>query len=190
LELEHVRASHGAVRLEPLDESHRAGLAAAARDPTLWAWWPRGDMGADFDTHFEWQKEENAAGRWLLHTVFEGDAIVGQTCYLNFRPEHASVEIGGTWYARGAQGSRVNPACKLMMLGHAFISGAERVELKTDALNAASRAAMLKMGATFEGVHRHHMRRVDGTWRDTAWYSVLYEEWPNVRADLEARLAL
>jgi RimJ/RimL family protein N-acetyltransferase len=77
----------------------------------------------------------------------------------------------------------------LLLLGHAFASGAERVELKTDALNARSRAAMLKLGCAFEGVHRHHMRRPDGSWRDTAWFSILREEWPGVRTRLEARLA-
>jgi N-acetyltransferase len=83
----------------------------------------------------------------------------------------------------------VNPACKLLMFRHAFDCGAERVELKTDALNERSRAAILKLGAQFEGVHRRHMRRRDGTLRDTAWYSVLREEWPDVKARLEARLA-
>jgi RimJ/RimL family protein N-acetyltransferase len=115
--------------------------------------------------------------------------LVGQSCYLNPRPRDAGVEIGSTWYAGSAQGTFVNPAAKLLLIGHAFACGAERVELKTDALNARSRAAMLKMGATFEGIHRRHMRRADGTLRDTAWFSVLREEWPEVKAGLEARLA-
>ena len=83
----------------------------------------------------------------------------------------------------------MNPTAKLLLLGHAFARGAERVELKTDALNDHSRAAILKLGAKFEGIHRRHMRRADGTLRDTAWYSVLREEWPEVKAGLEARLA-
>jgi RimJ/RimL family protein N-acetyltransferase len=105
-----------------------------------------------------------------------------------FRPEHCGVEIGGTWYAAHAQGGIVNPTCKYLLLGHAFDSGAERVELKTDSNNVRSRAAMLKMGARFEGVHRHHMRRPDGTWRDTAWFSVLRAEWPDVREGLVRRI--
>jgi RimJ/RimL family protein N-acetyltransferase len=117
-----------------------------------------------------------------------GGKIVGQTCYLAIAPEHDRVEVGGTWYAPHAQASHINPACKLLMLGHAFACGAERVELKTDALNLRSRNAMLKMGATFEGIHRRHMRRRDGTRRDTAWYSVIREDWPTVKAGLEARL--
>jgi N-acetyltransferase len=76
-----------------------------------------------------------------------------------------------------------------LLIGHAFACGAERVELKTDALNAQSRAAMLKLGAVFEGVHRKHMRRADGSLRDTAWFSVVREDWAGVKAGLEARLA-
>jgi RimJ/RimL family protein N-acetyltransferase len=113
---------------------------------------------------------------------------VGQTCYLAIAPEHDRVEVGGTWYAPAAQATHVSPAAKLLMLGHAFACGAERVELKTDARNMRSRNAMLKMGAQFEGIHRRHMRRRDGTRRDTAWYSVIREEWRAVKARLEARL--
>lgn len=179
------------VRLAPLAADHEAELAAAAADPAIWAWWPRGDVGADFAAHFAWQMAEQSAGRWLLHMVMAPDgAIVGQSCYLNIRPDHAGVEIGGTWYAPAAQGTKINPAAKLALLSHAFACGAERVELKTDALNARSRAAMEKMGAQFEGVHRRHMRYPDGRWRDTAWYSVIAADWPAVRAGLEARLTV
>jgi RimJ/RimL family protein N-acetyltransferase len=179
------------VALRPIDPSHAEGLAAAARsDPAIWRWWPRGDMGADFAAHFAWQLAEHAAGRWLLHTVFAPDGrTVGQSCYLNIRPEHSGLEIGGTWYAPSAQGTAINPAAKLVLLHNAFTCGAERVELKTDARNTRSRAAMEKMGAQFEGIHRRHMRLPDGDWRDTAWYSVLKAEWPTVKQGLEARLA-
>ena len=140
---------------------------------------------------FDWMLAAQTAGRWLLHTVRDGHStIIGQTCYLAIRPEHKGVEIGGTWYAPSAQGTNVNSSCKLMMLDHAFACGAQRVELKTHANNARSRAAMLKMGATFEGIHRRHMLLYDGSWRDTAWYSVLADEWPDVKTQLETRLAL
>ncbi len=175
------------VRLEPLEPAHREGLRAAAHDPAIWRHWPR-DM-RDWDATFDWQSGEHGAGRWIIHAVRVGGAYVGQTCYLNIRPADSGVEIGGTWYAASHQGGATNPACKRLMIGHAFESGAERVELKTDALNARSRAAILKLGTTFEGIHRHHMRRPDGSWRDTAWYSVLREEWPGVKAGLDARLA-
>lgn len=175
------------VRLEPIVEAHREPLRTISRDPAIWRHWPR-DM-TNWDEVFDWQLAEHAAGRWLLHGVVANGAYVGQTCYLNMRPADSSAEIGGTWYAPTAQGGMTNPACKRLLLMHAFESGAERVELKTDALNARSRAAILKMGATFEGIHRHHMRRPDGSWRDTAWFSVLREEWPRVREGLEARLS-
>lgn len=160
-------------------------------DPGTWTHWPRDVPGAGWDATVDWQLAEQAAGRWMLHAVFVAgaDAPVGQSCYLAIRPEHAGVEIGGTWYAPAVRGTAVNPAAKLLLLDHAFACGAERVELKTDARNARSRAALEKLGATFEGVHRRHMRRPDGGWRDTAWYAVIREDWPGVRAGLEARLA-
>lgn len=190
MNLVHQPLENQHVRLEPLTEAHREPLRSPAlADPDTWRWWPRDMLGEGWDRQFDWQLGEQAAGRWMLHAVIApGAGAVGQSCYLAIRPEHDGVEIGGTWYGPGARGSTVNPAAKLLLLGHAFACGAERVELKTDSLNVRSRAAMLKMGATFEGVHRRHMRRHDGTWRDTAWYSVLREEWPRVRAGLEERL--
>lgn len=176
------------VRLEPLAEAHREGLRLAARDPSIWTHWPRDVIGDGWDKTFDRQLGEQADGSWMIHTVFNGAEIIGQTCYLAIAPEHDRVEVGGTWYAPQAQATSVNPACKLLMLGHAFGCGAERVELKTDALNMRSRNAMLKMGAQFEGVHRSHMRRRDGTRRDTAWYSVIRADWPGVKVGLEARL--
>jgi N-acetyltransferase len=191
MDLRHATLANAFVRLEPLIEAHRAPLREAAGDTGTWAHWPRDVIGDGWDATFDWQLDEQTAGRWLLHTVFLPDGrAIGQSCYLALRPEHRGVEIGGTWYAPEARGGAVNPACKHLLLGHAFACGAERVELKTDSENARSRAAMQKMGATFEGVHRHHMRRPNGTWRDTAWFSVLAEEWPRVKAGLEARLAV
>jgi RimJ/RimL family protein N-acetyltransferase len=75
------------------------------------------------------------------------------------------------------------------LLQQAFSCGAERVELKTDARNSRSRAAILKLGASFEGIFRRHFLMPDGHWRDTAWFSILRQEWPRVKAGLEARLA-
>lgn len=185
------------LRLEPLCEAHRAGLAAAAADPAIWRWWVRDVPGTGWDAQMDWQLAEQAAGRWLLHTVFDltqpgadgRGRIVGQTCYLGLRPADRGVEIGGTWYVPQAWGGRINPACKLALLGHAFASGAERVELKTDALNLHSRAAITRLGARFEGLFRHHLLVHDGRWRDTAWYSILASEWPAVRAGLQDRIA-
>ncbi|MDX2233419.1 MAG: GNAT family protein [Hyphomonadaceae bacterium] len=190
MQLDHIAMVDAHVRLEPLTPDHREPLRGPAMaDPDTWRWWPRDVPGAGWDATVDWQLAEQAAGRWLLYTVFAPDGrAVGQSCYLALRPEHASVEIGGTWYGPDARGGAINPASKRLLFGHAFACGAERVEQKTDALNARSRAAMEKMGATFEGVHRRHMRRPDGSWRDTAWYSVIRPEWPAVKARLDARL--
>ena len=179
----------GRVRLEPFEARHRPKLAALAEaEPLLFRHipWPiaRDGYGAWFDAMLA----EQRSGRAIAHAVLADGEVVGQSCYLNIRASDAGVEIGSTWYVKAAQGGVVNPSAKLLLLGHAFASGAERVELKTDALNLHSRAAMAKLGAVFEGVHRRHMRRPDGSMRDTAWYSVIREDWPAVKAALQARL--
>ena len=191
MHLVHTVLHNAHVRLEPLIEAYREPLRQPAMaDPLTWRHWPRDMIGDGWDAQFDWQLAEQAEGRWMLHAVVAPNgAAVGQSCYLAIRPEHAGVEIGGTWYGPDVRGGTINPAAKLLLLGHAFTCGAERVELKTDSENARSRAAMLKMGATFEGIHRRHMRRPDGGWRDTASYAVLREDWPRVAAGLETRLA-
>jgi len=189
MKLEHIALANAFVRLEPMENRHYEGLKAAGADPAVFKLQPF-NMAQGFDVYFAYIRGEQAAGRWMPHAVIDpSGTIVGQSCYLNIRPEHSGVEIGGTWYRPESQGTSINPASKLLLFGHAFNSGAERVDQKTDAINARSRRAMEKMGAKFEGFHRHAVRRPDGTWRDNAWYSVLREEWPGVKAGLEARLA-
>ena len=189
MELAAAILERGAVRLEPFEEHHRAGLAAVAEaDTDIFRHIPFPVATQGYGAWFDFLRADQAAGRSIPHVVFWNGQIVGQSCYLNIRPREACVEIGSTWYARAAQGGIVNPSCKLLLIGNAFEQGAERVELKTDALNQHSRGAMLKMGVTFEGVHRKHMRRADGSLRDTAWFSVIRDEWPVLRAGLEARL--
>ena len=225
MQLAAITLTHPRVRLEPFAERCRAGLTAAAADPTIWRHIPFAVVEHGYGAWFNWLMAEQATGHWLPFAVIafappftgelssaqretEGGAassphrlatlatspasgggkIVGQSCYINPRPKDACVEIGGTWYAPEAQGTAINPAAKLLLLGHAFDSSAERVEFKTDARNARSRAAMEKLGCAFEGVFRRHMRRPDGSWRDTAWYAIIREEWPGVKARLEARL--
>jgi N-acetyltransferase len=179
------------VRLEPLEERHRAEMIVAAEaDPTIFRHMPYQVAEQGFAPSFEWLLKEREAGRWIPYLVrAPGGPAVGQSCYLTIRERDASVEIGGTWYVRDAQGGAINPAAKLALLDNAFAQGAERVEFKTDALNAQSRAALTKLGATFEGIHRRHMRRPNGTWRDSAYFSIVREEWPDVRARLEKRLS-
>lgn len=191
MQLSAATLTHDRVRLEPLEERHRAPLlAAAGDDPALFRHMPTIAVMGGYEGWFEGMLRDREAGRLIPFAVIEpGGRAVGNTSFMDIRPYDRAVEIGGTWYAPAAQGTTINPAAKFLLLGHAFACGAERLVLKTDALNARSRAAILKLGATFEGIHRHHMRRADGSWRDTAWYSILREEWPDARAGLEARLA-
>lgn len=183
--------THPRVRLEPFEERHRAGLTAAAEaNLPIFAHMPFPIAAQGYGAWFDYLRAEQEAGRWIPHAVLAPDGrIVGQSCYLAIRPEHAGVEIGGTWYAREAQGTAINPSAKLLLLEHAFACGAERVEFKTDALNAQSRAALTKLGAIFEGIFRRQMRRPDGSMRDNAYFSVIREEWPALRQRIEARIA-
>jgi len=121
----------------------------------------------------------------------ESDAgrIVGSSRYLNIAPADLRLEIGWTWIDPAFQRSAVNTEAKIAMLGHAFETlGCRRVELKTDALNVQSRTAILGIGATFEGIFRKHMVMAGGRARDSAYYSIIDDEWPTVRAGLRERL--
>jgi RimJ/RimL family protein N-acetyltransferase len=191
MNLEYEPLANAWVRLEPLENRHKLELSAAIGDPrdTL-KFSPSPQLHRDgFEAFIDWQRDQAAAGRWLPYAVIFDGRAVGQTSYINPRDYDAGVEIGGTWYEASVRGGPVNPSCKLLTLRHAFTCGAERVELKTDAENARSRAAILKLGAQFEGIHRRHMRRPWGGWRDTVWYSILRDEWPAAEAKLEPRLA-
>ena len=179
------------VRLEPLEPAHADGLWDASRDPRTWRWLSI-EQPATRDELDAWLADAlaaGAAGREIPLATISHDRVVGSTRFLALRPEHASVEIGWTWLHPSAWGAGVNVEAKLLMLGQAFETwGCRRVELKTDALNERSRGAMEAMGARFEGIQRHHMLVRRGENRDSAWYSILDDEWPAVRAGLEARL--
>jgi RimJ/RimL family protein N-acetyltransferase len=180
------------VRLEPLEATHREGLARAADDPRIWTHMPIDGSGAGFDAWFDASLKLALAGHeaiWAVRTLSDG-ALVGSTRYLAIEPSHRRLEIGHTWYAPKVWGAQVNPACKLALMRYAFESlGFNRVELKTDNLNLRSQAAIAALGATREGVFRAHMVRRDGTLRDSVYFSVVRAEWPAVRARLTSRLA-
>ena len=181
------------VRLEPLRPEHEEGLWLASRDPRTWRWL----SVVQPQTRAEWSAFVAAGsrlprqpGRRSRSSRSASGEIVGSTRFLALRPEHGSVEIGWTWLHPSAWGSGANVEAKLLQLRHAFeVWGCRRVELKTDALNERSRGALEALGATFEGVHRKHMLVREGENRDSAWYSVTDDDWPAVRAHLEARLA-
>ena len=187
-----ARLSGRRVVLEPLAETHAGELYVAAQDPRIWEWLDP-DASASpqaFGAWFGAAAEAARHGREVPFAVRDRrtDSIVGSTRYMALAPEHRRLEVGWTWYAPSVWGTGVNAECKLLLLGHAFERmHCARVELKTDARNERSRAAMLAFGATFEGIHRKHMQTRLGE-RDSAWYSVVDDEWPVVKERLEARL--
>lgn len=178
------------VRLEIIAEAHREGLRKAGADPHIWQFLPMDASGARFDHWFDAALAAHAAGTHIVYAVrrTENDRLIGSTRLLNPAPEHKRVEIGYTWYATLAHGGPVNPECKLLLLDHAFGHGANRVELKTDARNEHSQAAIAKLGATREGTLRAHMVVRDGFVRDSVYFSIIRLEWPTLRDQLRTRL--
>ena len=179
------------VRLEPLQPEHEEALWDASRDPRTWRWLSVVQPATRAEWHaFVMQAlEQEAAGLELpLVTVHDGE-VVGSTRFLELRPQPGSVEIGWTWLHPAAWGTGANAEAKLLQLRHAFETwGCRRVEFKTDAENERSRAALEAIGASFEGVHRKHMLVRAGENRDSAWYSVIDNDWPAVESLLERRL--
>lgn len=115
--------------------------------------------------------------------------IVGTSSLGDVDTDREHVHLGWTVYGSRWWGTAVNPEAKFLLLAHAFETcGFGRVKVQTDVVNERSRAAIVKLGATFEGVTRRDIKRADGTWRDSAVYSILIDEWPHVRAGLRARL--
>lgn len=181
------------VRLEPLEPRHLEALAAAGADESLWQYYARsfarpGTMAAFLDDAFDQQR----AGTALPFAVVErarGEPI-GSTRFGNIDRTHRRAEIGWTWYAPRWQRTPVNTECKYLLLRHAFeMLGLLRVEFKTDALNQKSRSALERIGATFEGIFRKHMVMHTGRLRDSAYYSIVDDEWPRVKRDLDQKLA-
>jgi len=126
---------------------------------------------------------------WAVREMTTG-SIAGSTRYQDIAPAIDRVEIGYTWYAARWQRSHVNTACKLLLLTHAFERlGCRVVGFRTDNFNAVSQKAIAALGARKDGVIRHHQARRDGTVRDTVMYSILADEWPDVKQHLAARLA-
>ena len=178
---------HG-VRLAPLSLDHVPDLTAAAADPAVWRWLST-PQPTDETAMRAWVEAVLADRARLAWAVVVDGRAVGSTSYLDVDLAVEGLEIGWTWYARSVWRTHVNPACKVLLLGHAFDDlGARRVLFKTDALNTRSRSAIGRLGAQHDGTLRHHRRRADGSVRDSAYFSVLAPEWPAVRDGLIARL--
>ena len=183
-----VLEGHG-VRLEPLSHVHVPDLLPVAQDEDVWRFrsLPRPLDEAAMSAVVDAAVADPARLAWA---VVAGGRAVGSTSYLDVDPAVEGLEVGWTWYAREGWATRVNPACKRLLLGHAFDDlGAARVTLKLDARNTRSFRAVERLGAQYDGTLRHHRLRADGTVRDSAYFSILAGEWPDVRAGLDARLA-
>lgn len=187
-----ARLEGSIVVLEPLTADHAEGLWEAAQAPEIWRWlWPVGASRENFERWLELTLNEAEAereGPFAIRTLAD-ERIVGSSRYLAVRRADRALEIGWTWLHPRAWGTGANVEAKLLMLGRAFGElGCQRVELKTDARNERSRGAMEALPARFEGIMRKHMIVPGVGVRDSAYYSVIDDEWPEVRANLRRRL--
>lgn len=191
--MEPVELSGELVAIEPLSAEHASGLLDAADAEDVFAWLPY-PRPADLEGARTWIADALAdrdADRRLPFAVLDaGDrSVVGSTSYWDFDAHNAHVEIGSTWLSRTAWGTGRNAETKLLMMSHAFEAlGLERVAFRTDMRNERSQCAIERLGAVKEGVHRHEMRRRDGSWRDSVHYSILRSEWPEARERLVKRV--
>ena len=181
------------VRLEPLRRDHLADLKLVALDAPLWQWTimgPQDEAGLERWLEAALANAETGAERPFATIDLASGRAVGSSRYMSIAPEHRRLEIGWTWIGSAFQRTGANREAKLLQLTHAFETlGANRVEFKTHARNERSRNALAGMGATFEGIFRQHMIMPDGSLRDSAWFSVIADEWPAVKARLQARAA-
>lgn len=193
MQIESVTLSGNVVRLELLSLDHAVGLLKAGEDVSTWDYMKTNPCKS-MDTMREWIRttlQEYAAGTCLPFTIFElaSGRAVGSTRYMNIMRKDRGLEIGWTWLAAEVRRSAVNTECKYLLLRHAFETlGAIRVQLKTDSRNLRSQRAIERLGAVKEGVLRNHMIMPDGYFRHTVFYSILDSEWPQVKANLEAKM--
>ncbi|WP_157427059.1 GNAT family N-acetyltransferase [Agromyces salentinus] len=186
------------IRLEPFVPADVPALAEALRHPEVFAGGygggPEG-LPADDEAFARFALGYYEGGRlalpWTvrLHGGDHDGRVVGATKFADLDLANESGHIGWTAYDPRVWASGVNVETKLLLLGLAFDHGFGRVKLQADSRNERSRAAILRLGASLEGIARRHKRRADGSWRDSAIYSIVIDEWPGVRAGLEARLA-
>jgi len=182
------------VRLEPLAPAHDEALARNGADAEIWRWMPslRPDPRESVRVWCEIVRPMHARGEMAAFAIVDlarGEAVGGTTLF-DHSDAHRRVEIGYTWLAKTAWRTPVNTEAKLLLLTHAFETlGMNRVQLKTDARNLRSQAAIARLGAQREGVLRQHMVMPDGYVRDSVMFSIVKAEWPEVKARLQGTLA-
>ena len=190
--LEPVALEGDFVRLEPMTLDHHSGLCEIGLDPEIWRFTTvmvrtAEEMRSYMESALGLQRE----GATLPFVTIERSSgrIVGSTRFGNYDPANRRIEIGWTWIARPWQRTAINTEAKYLMLLHAFEKlRCVRVELKTDVLNSPSRKAMLRIGAKEDGILRKHTLMWTGRYRDSIYYSILDEEWPDVKQQLERML--
>lgn len=176
------------VRLAPLSSADAPALARTVDNGAAFRWTA---IPRDLEQTRGYVRDALAATDRVAFSVTDRrtGTLIGTTSFYDIAPATRSLAIGYTWYAASAQGSGVNPDAKYLLLRHAFESlAAVRVVWHTDERNARSRAAIMKLGATFEGRLRKHKPAVDGGWRTTAQFSLIDDDWPAARAQLLARI--
>jgi RimJ/RimL family protein N-acetyltransferase len=185
------------VRLDRASDHDAEGLYRALDDDRVWEMGYGGSMGRPKSAD-AWRQVMEQASRddrvmYIVRAIepdhsYDG-RVLGTTSLGDLDLANQKVHLGWTAYAPDVWGTTVNPECKLLLLWHCFEHcGLGRVKLRTDLINVRSQAAIAKLGATREGVARRHLRRSDGTWRDSVIFSVISEDWPRVKDGLEARL--
>lgn len=179
--------------LEPLSEAHIPGLAEAGRDPGIWRYMLYGEVTSvgkmgDWVRDMLSRKAAGADQPFAVRHLASGK-LAGATRYMEIRPAHRGLEIGGTWYAPEFQRSPVNTEAKYLLLKHAFETlGCIRVQFKADARNERSIKAIERIGARWEGTLRNHMILDGGITRDSVYFSVIEDEWSAVKLRLEEML--
>jgi len=177
------------VRLEPLEPRHYEALKRACEaDTEIWQLYPFDMRGTHFDVWAERTAKNVARGDAIAYAVLHKGEAIGISLFVVIDTPSNRVEIGNTYYRPDMRGGVVNPESKLLMMQQAFDSGVRCVQLRVDALNARSRAAVTKLGAKQDGILRQDRITWTGRTRDTVIFSILAEEWPEVRARLIARL--
>ena len=182
------------VRLDIATAEDGEGIFTALDDERVWAGGYNGGPAARPSSPDGWRERIAAAAaeQRAMYTIRQIDSgrILGTTSLGDSDLVNERTHIGWTAYAPDVWSTAVNPECKLLLMTHAFEDcGFGRVKIQTDLINTRSQAAIAKLGAVREGVLRRHMRRADGTWRDTVVFSVVIDDWPQVKAGLQARLA-
>ncbi|MEU4657954.1 GNAT family protein [Streptomyces sp. NPDC023723] len=179
------------VRLVSLSTDHADALFPSASDPEVWRWMPRPRPGTVAETRTMLDRMTADPARRCFAVQRRGDdAVIGSTSLYDIDLAEARTEVGATWFDRSCWGGPYNAESKLLLFAHAFEElGLVRLALRTDNLNERSQRALARLGLVYEGTLRSHMRRQDGTRRDSLYYSLLASEWPAVRETLRDRIA-